>query len=290
MEHANVVIALGLRCFANPAWPKAIGLPHSIGHGNGPANSSKKQPCTLYVDFVLHAPHSNQHHQMGLELHLGHDGQCCPIDKADCRGDRPLSGPVEDPDWEDIGVAPNYLRPPANDPCITIVDVTGVHFITVNYCSCLGSPPAHLQLLRQKLFPATIKSPRTCFTFGVLDDFIRDNLECGTSAMNYYSKIRRITSNVFPDAVPVGRFLNHVAFSFHIEQNRYRELLRVSRQWRILKMKKWGGFGHRAHTPVPGELALFCPTCPQPGINADPSPNDLAEYVPTKLRSAEISN
>ncbi|KAF8124484.1 hypothetical protein EV363DRAFT_1069397, partial [Boletus edulis] len=26
------------------------------------------------------------------------------------------------------------------------------------------------------------------------------------------------------------------------------------------------------------ELALFCPTCPQPGINADPSLNDLADW------------
>ncbi|KAF8430555.1 hypothetical protein L210DRAFT_3614647 [Boletus edulis BED1] len=166
---------------------------------------------------------------------------------------------LEDPDWEDISIAPNYLRPPANDPCITIVDVTGVHFITVNYCSCLGSPPAHLQLLRQKLFPATIKSPRTCFTFGVLDDFIRDNLECGTSVMNYYSKIRRITSNVFPDAVP-----NRVTTVAHLED------------------EEMGGVGHRACTPVPGELALFCPTCPQPGINADPSPNDLADWKYTQ--------
>ena len=50
-------------------------------------------------------------------------------------------------------------------------------------------------------------------------------------------------------------------------QNRYRELLRVSRQWRNLKEWKWFGFGHRKETPGPAEMALFCPTCPQPGIN-----------------------
>lgn len=50
-------------------------------------------------------------------------------------------------------------------------------------------------------------------------------------------------------------------------QNRYRELLRVSRQWRNLKEWKWFGFGHRKEIPGPAEMALFCPACPQPGIN-----------------------
>jgi hypothetical protein len=31
---------------------------------------------------------------------------------------------------------------------------------------------------------------------------------------------------------------------------------------------KWHGFGHcKAGEPGPGQLALFCPACPQPGIN-----------------------
>jgi hypothetical protein len=51
-------------------------------------------------------------------------------------------------------------------------------------------------------------------------------------------------------------------------QNRYTELLRVSRQWCHLKMMKWFGFGHESDQQLgPGELALFCAACPQPGIN-----------------------
>ncbi|KAG1903999.1 uncharacterized protein F5891DRAFT_946598, partial [Suillus fuscotomentosus] len=38
-------------------------------------------------------------------------------------------------------------------------------------------------------------------------------------------------------------------------------------QWRQLKTMKWHGFGHRSDNPSTGELALFCPACPQPGIN-----------------------
>ncbi|KAF8834198.1 hypothetical protein BDN67DRAFT_915417, partial [Paxillus ammoniavirescens] len=46
------------------------------------------------------------------------------------------------------------------------------------------------------MFPASIQNPCTTFTFRVLDDFLRDNVECGTATMNYFSKLRRITSNI----------------------------------------------------------------------------------------------
>jgi len=51
-------------------------------------------------------------------------------------------------------------------------------------------------------------------------------------------------------------------------QNRYRELMRVSRQWRDLLARKRFGYGHDADKkPGNGDLALFCPACPQPGVN-----------------------
>src|SRR5882724_7165191 len=51
-------------------------------------------------------------------------------------------------------------------------------------------------------------------------------------------------------------------------QNHYRELLRVSWQWQNLQALKRFGFGHgQNQDPVPGDLALFCLACPQPGIN-----------------------
>ncbi|KAG1879956.1 uncharacterized protein F5891DRAFT_973580, partial [Suillus fuscotomentosus] len=108
-----------------------------------------------------------------------------------------------------------------------------------------------IQMFRHRFFPASFNRPNTVFTFRVLNDFLLDSLECGTSAMNYYSKLRRMTSSMFPHLVP----------------DRYRELMRVARQWRQLKTMKWHGFGHRSDNPSTGELALFCPACPQPGIN-----------------------
>jgi hypothetical protein len=44
--------------------------------------------------------------------------------------------------------------------------------------------------------------------------------------------------------------------------------MRVSRQWRDIKVRKWFGYGHDTdQEPGNGDLAFFCPACPQPGIN-----------------------
>ncbi|KAG0691964.1 hypothetical protein DFH29DRAFT_883337 [Suillus ampliporus] len=89
--------------------------------------------------------------------------------------------------------------------------------------------------------------------------------------MNYYSKLRRITSSMFPHLVP----------------DRYRELMRVARQWWQLKLLKWNGFGHDRRDPKDGELALFCPACPQPGINVTlPTQDD--ETTPGWLYSRSL--
>ncbi|KAI6015950.1 hypothetical protein EDC04DRAFT_2608628 [Pisolithus marmoratus] len=110
------------------------------------------------------------------------------------------------------------------------------------------SAPSLLDLVR--LFPASISKPKTAFTFDVLDHFLIDALECKTSAMSFYQKLKRFTNNAFP------------------ERERYRELMRVSWLWRDLKHRKWFGFGHdMEQDPGDGGLALFCPACPQPGVN-----------------------
>ncbi|KAI6110239.1 hypothetical protein EV401DRAFT_2059488 [Pisolithus croceorrhizus] len=111
---------------------------------------------------------------------------------------------------------------------------------------------SHLDLLHQRLFPASISKPKTAFTFDVLDHFLIDALECKTSAMSFYQKLKRFTNNAFPERVP----------------DRYRELMRVSQLWRDLKHRKWFGFGHDpGQDPGDGGLALFCPASPQPGLN-----------------------
>ncbi|KAI5989479.1 hypothetical protein EDD15DRAFT_2364372 [Pisolithus albus] len=215
-------------------------------------------------------------HMTGFQLYLGHNGAPCPSaspgpEHGPSEGQRYKMdtraggmGMVEE-EWEDIDEVPLHLRPPANSKYLTIIDVTGVHFVRVQPCQCLDADSYHRQLFQAKLCASTFEKPSTAFTFAVLDDFLRENLECGTSGMNYYSKLRRVTSNVFPHLVP----------------NRYRELLRLARQWRVLKLLKWNAFQDETERSSPGDLALFCAACPQPGINVDPDV-DLDDWKYTR--------
>ena len=41
----------------------------------------------------------------------------------------------------------------------------------------------------------------------------------------------------------------------------------MARQWHLLKTLKWTSNEIGTWAPVQGGLALFCPACPQPGIN-----------------------
>jgi len=88
---------------------------------------------------------------------------------------------------------------------LIIVSSAGIFRRSVRWCHCAKSPDKYLELLlRAKLFPASFKNPKTAFTFEVLDHFRVDALECKTAAMNFMSKIQRITDEAFPSRVPVS--------------------------------------------------------------------------------------
>jgi hypothetical protein len=92
----------------------------------------------------------------------------------------------------------------SGNPLMTIVDCQGVFEMEVLLCACSGGRGKDEQILRAGLFPATFKQIETLFTFAVLDNFLTDNLECKTTAQQYYSKLQSMTSSMFPDHVPVS--------------------------------------------------------------------------------------
>ncbi|PIL26690.1 hypothetical protein GSI_11217 [Ganoderma sinense ZZ0214-1] len=138
-----------------------------------------------------------------------------------------------------------------NNRMVVVVDLEGVHELPFTFCACPNAARDDLQLIDLGYYPASIRHPKTVFTTRLLDDFLLTNKECKTSARNYFNKLRRSTNPAFPHMVP----------------DRYKELLRVSRQWRNLQMRKNAGFGHRAEVVGPGDLAIRCPACPQPDRN-----------------------
>jgi hypothetical protein len=99
-------------------------------------------------------------------------------------------------------------KPGRNDkdgnPIITVVDRSGVHEIGVSWCCCPEAPGHDIQLMMAGLFPATFHNPKTAFMFQVLGDFHLDNLECKTMPSQFFSRLRRLTNDEFPNTVPVG--------------------------------------------------------------------------------------
>jgi hypothetical protein len=107
-------------------------------------------------------------------LHLGHCGDCCPH--------------------------------PANATPIkyTIVHTNGIHATRVVFCGCPEAPTSKSdQLFRARLFPATMKDPRTALTFAVLKEANLHCLQSKKPAYDYYGALQRLTDNVLTYQVPV---------------------------------------------------------------------------------------
>jgi len=100
-------------------------------------------------------------------------------------------------------------KPGKNDkdgnPIINIIDRSGVHEIGARWCSCPNAPERDMQLMAAGLFPATFRRPKMAFTFWVLEEFHLDNLECKTTPSQFFSRLRRLTNDEFPNTVPVGQ-------------------------------------------------------------------------------------
>ncbi|KAF5325617.1 hypothetical protein D9611_000333 [Ephemerocybe angulata] len=188
----------------------------------------------------------------GVVIHLGHNGAACPSQSpTDHRGNAvplPYTPPDEDVTY---GASPPGSRTLNGNPIIIIVHINGIHHLPISECKCVGADPFAFQLLRAGLYPSTEERPRSVFTFQLLDYYLTEILESRTPTHSFYAKLRRLTNEPFPGSVP----------------DRYRELLRVGRQWRHLKELASFGFASSPGHPQAGELALFCAACPQPGIN-----------------------
>lgn len=140
---------------------------------------------------------------LGLTINLGHDGGLCPMQ---------LKHSDEVEEWIDednISLASNDTectekKSVFSDHKMVFVDSSGICKREVKWCLCSTAAPHHLQLLQMRFFPATLTNPSTSFTFRVLDLFHIEAMECKTAALNFYSKLKRLTNNSLPHTVPVS--------------------------------------------------------------------------------------
>ncbi|KAJ7893529.1 hypothetical protein B0H13DRAFT_1625179 [Mycena leptocephala] len=153
---------------------------------------------------------------------------------------------------------------PAPGDAFVIVNDSGIHEVSLDFCGCGGGSKAR-QLLRARLYPATGASPRTAATFSVLRRFHLLLLESKCSAYEFYHSLARGTNNTGLEPQV---------------KDRYHEFLRMSREWRNLQMLKRAARGHDptgAAGTGSGECALLCPACPQPGKNLPEHWKDVPE-------------
>ncbi|KAJ6479055.1 hypothetical protein C8R45DRAFT_933835 [Mycena sanguinolenta] len=172
----------------------------------------------------------------GAGIFLGHDGLCCPI--------RTLS------------------------LLFTLVDANGIHATVVTFCGCLGPDskpvPQFVQLLRAKIFPRSIKEPKTGYTLTVLERFREHRNQDKGSLYDFLHVLQRLADPIFAGEVPDLK--NHFA-----------NMLRR-------------GHAHVLDEPLPGEedrpypnrpkgyLGLVCAACPERGVNM-PSDATVPEYL-----------
>ncbi|KAJ7453629.1 hypothetical protein B0H11DRAFT_1740870 [Mycena galericulata] len=172
-------------------------------------------------------------YRLGHQVHLGHRGR--PCEHNDGKGRE-----------------------------FVLVDTNGIHLARILYCGCEEAPARHIQLVRARLFPATLKDPKTVFTFDVLHNFHVHNLTSKKPALDYYRALQKLTDNARPGKVP----------------DRYREFMRVVRVWRHMAMRRRSGQAQNIDSVITNRrqksLVVRCPACPEVGFNVDKATIDAA--------------
>ena len=116
-------------------------------------------------------------HDLGARIHLGHSGMPCPNRSSTSTG-RPF----------------------------VVVDRNGFHQFNLEFCHCDKDIPQTepIQLIRARLFPATLNQPESAFTFQLLDDFHAHTLSSKKSSYTFHDALQKRANAVFPQDVPVS--------------------------------------------------------------------------------------
>jgi hypothetical protein len=177
--------------------------------------------------------------------------------------------PVPDYLGADMNMPDVPTRDAFQNSYVRVVHTNGLHHLAMVSCRCRGAECLPRDLIACRLVPASFQNIRTLFSAQLLDFFRVCNLELKASAYSFYHLLRRLTMPMAPAEVA----------------NLYNEFRRMTRLWRWMKKLKWAGYGHNGKSTADiqaGELAIFCPACPQPGKNLPPDwKDDVNKYVLT---------
>ena len=82
--------------------------------------------------------HEESFGRLGSKVYLGHDGAPCLIRMLLRTNGQDGPLPMDDEEWVDTDreCIPPHLCPPSHFDYLTVIDITGIHFLTINYCNC----------------------------------------------------------------------------------------------------------------------------------------------------------
>jgi len=163
--------------------------------------------------------------QVGFILHLSHGGEPCPsylnsslleIFAHDMEAYEDVIEDVTEGDESSniikelkrftslYALGSTIFSTPINCQELTVIDVSSIHHMWVRWCNCPNAQQhQESHLLQMGLFPVSYKNIKSTFTFRVLNDAQISNLECKSSAYQYYQKLHHATSPMSPNAVEV---------------------------------------------------------------------------------------
>lgn len=115
----------------------------------------------------------------------------------------------------------------ATQRTFTLGDTNGLHEVQIRFCRHPGRGDFARQLLKASIYPCSDIQPASGFTFSMLRQFHLLSTEAKLSSQRYYNVLSALTNNIFPHLVPP----------------RYKEFMRVQRQWEYLQDLKRAGQG-----------------------------------------------
>jgi hypothetical protein len=90
---------------------------------------------------------------------------------------------------------PCPLPVPAFGDSFTIIDTNGIHDVGLDFCGCGRYGTMTQQLLRFRLYPATVQNPNTASTFRALHHFQLLSFESKCSVYEFYQTLVRESDN-----------------------------------------------------------------------------------------------
>ncbi|KAJ7661813.1 hypothetical protein B0H17DRAFT_1185128 [Mycena rosella] len=141
-----------------------------------------------------------------------------------------------------------------------VINLTGIHHVKLAFCECDSHISHRQQLMRVRLWPATVKKPQTCATFAVIQLFQIINCLGKVAAHNFIRSLELLTNNDGLTPPPVHSFLL-------FDSQRHPMLTKFATRIVVARSATLGNSPGGVHGTAQGELALRCRASLQPGRN-----------------------